>query len=291
MPPRAILAAIIAVSCLGFNYAATKYALRDLPPYVILVVRFSVIALLLAPFALRAARPRMRDMLILSMVLLVAQFALSFLALSMGLSITSAVIAAQLGVPFACVLSAVLFKDYLGPWRSMGMMVAFIGVMMVAGTPNASEHWWAFTLAVISSFAAGGANIYLKTIKPMPSQVALLFWPALFSVPIFIVLSYFSETGQWQAMREARISSWLGVTYSIFVASFIGHRLWNRLVTTYPLTHVVPYSLLIPVAGITGGVVAFGDPLTVQVILGAALTIMGVGIITLRRPQLAEVEG
>jgi O-acetylserine/cysteine efflux transporter len=291
MPPRAIVAALLAVSCLGFNYAATKFALRDLQPYMILVVRFSVIALVLAPFALRAARPRMREMMILSMVLLVAQFALSFLALDMGLSITSAVIAAQLGVPFACVLSAALFKDYLGPWRSFGLMVAFIGVMMVAGTPNASEHWGAFALAVLSSFAAGGANIYLKTLKPMPSQLALLFWPALFSVPIFVLLSYVSEHGQWEAIHNARLTSWLGVTYSIFVASFIGHRLWNRLVTTYPLTHVVPYSLLVPVAGITGGVVAFGDPLTVQVLLGAALTIIGVGIITLRRPQLAEVEG
>ncbi len=288
MPIRAILAAILAVSCLGFNYAATKFALRDLPPYVILVVRFSVIALVLAPMALRAARPRMRDMAVLSLVLLVAQFALSFLALSMGLSITSAVIAAQLGVPFACVLSAVLFKDYLGPWRSMGLMVAFIGVMIVAGTPNASEHWGAFSLAVISSFAAGGANIYLKTLKPMPSQVALLFWPALFSVPVFVILSALCETGQWQAMQTARATSWFGVAYSVVGASFVGHSLWNRLVTTYPLSHVVPYSLLIPVAGITGGVVAFGDPLTVQVVLGAVLTIIGVGVITFRRPQLVE---
>ena len=52
----------------------------------------------------------------------------------------------------------------------------------------------------------------------------------------------------------------------------------------------MPYSLLVPVVGIGGGVLAFGDPLTQQVLLGAALTILGVGVITLRRPQLVEME-
>jgi hypothetical protein len=42
--------------------------------------------------------------------------------------------------------------------------------------------------------------------------------------------------------------------------------------------------LLVPVVGIAGGVIAFGDPLTPQVLIGASLTIVGVGVITVRRP-------
>ncbi len=291
MPTRAILAAILSVSCFGFNYTATKLALADFPPFVILTLRFAIIALILAPIALSLPRPNVRQMAVFGLVALVAQFALSFVALDLGLSITSSVIAAQLSVPFACVMSAILYKDYLGPWRSAGLMLAFLGVLMVAGTPNASEHWGAFALAVIGSFAYAGGNLYLKTIAPPPAPIALLFWPALFTMPTFALLSYLFETGQWAAISHARAISWLGVAYSIFVASLVGHTLWNRLVTTYPLTHVVPYSLLIPVAGIIGGVLAFGDPLTAQVLLGAGLTILGVAVITLRRPQLAEMEG
>jgi O-acetylserine/cysteine efflux transporter len=291
MPMRAILAAILAVSCFGLNYTATKYALMELPPFVILTLRFVAIAIILAPFALRQPRPNIRQMALFGLVALVAQFALSFVALDMGLSITSAVIAAQLGVPFACLMSAIFFKDFLGPWRSFGLMLAFMGVLMVAGTPNASEHWGAFTLAVIGSFAYAGGNLYLKTISPAPAAVALLFWPALFVAPAFALCSYLFESGQWAAIEGAHTTSWLGVAYSIFIASLVGHTLWNKLVTTYPLTHVVPYSLLIPVAGIAGGAIAFGDPLTLQVLLGAGLTILGVAVITIRRPQLVEREG
>src|SRR5262249_5297369 len=107
MPIRAILAAILAVSCLGINWTAAKFALAGLPPYVVLAVRFTIIALILAPFALRQPWPNMRQMMALALVLLVIQFTLSYVALAMGLSVTSAVIAAQLGVPFACLLSAI----------------------------------------------------------------------------------------------------------------------------------------------------------------------------------------
>ena len=254
------------------------------------MLRFIGVALVLAPFALRQKFPRMFDMAFLAMTLIVLQFACIFAALHMGLSITSAVVAAQLGVPFACVLAAILFKDFLGPWRSAGLMVAFLGVLIVAGTPDASEHWQAFLLAVAASFAWASANVYMKRMQPTPPVVQLLFWPALMSIPMLALLSYMFEANQWQAITNAHWQSWGWVGYSLIFSSLLGYGLWNRLITKYPMSAVVPYSLLVPIVGITAGVIAFGDPITSQVIAGATLTIIGVGIITVRRPQLMEIE-
>jgi O-acetylserine/cysteine efflux transporter len=174
----------------------------------------------------------------------------------------------------------------LGPWRSFGLMVAFLGVMLVAGTPNASQHWQAFALAVLGSFAWSLSNIYLKRMQPTPPVVQLLFWPALISILPLSVMTWLGESGQLAAMQSAHWSSWFGILYSLVFSSLIGYGLWNRLITTYPMSSVVPYSLLVPVVGITAGVIAFDEPLTTQIILGAALTIVGVGVISLRRPQL-----
>ena len=52
----------------------------------------------------------------------------------------------------------------------------------------------------------------------------------------------------------------------------------------------MPYTLFAPIVGIGGGVLIFGEPLTVQIMVGAALSIVGVTVITLRRPRLAELE-
>jgi O-acetylserine/cysteine efflux transporter len=298
MPIRAILAAILVACCWGGNYTATKFALEDFPPYLSLLLRFIGVVVILAPFALRpwlaapaATRPRLKDMALIGLMLIVLQFACVFTALDMGLSITSAVVASQLGVPFACMLAAIVFKDFLGPWRSFGLMVAFLGVLMVAGTPNASEHWDGFMLAVLGAMAWSSANIYLKRISPIPPVVQLLFWPALFAVPMLAGLSYFYETEHAEAIRAAGWSSWAGIAYSLCFSSLLGYGLWNRLITRYPMSAIVPYSLLVPVVGIAGGVIAFGDPLTMQVTLGAFFTIAGVAVIALRRPQLIEREG
>lgn len=290
LPIRAIFAAVLVAACWGGNFIATKFAFADFPPYLALLLRFIGVTIVLAPFALRGQRPNLRAMLLLSMTLIVLQFACVFTALHLGLSITSVVVATQLGVPFACIMAAMLFKDYLGPWRSGGLMVAFIGVMIVAGTPNASQHWSAFLLAALGAFGWAIANIHMKRLQPTPAAVQLLFWPALFSLIPLALLSAIGEDHQLERVMNAQWESWLAITYSLFCSSLIGYGLWNKLITTYPMSSVVPYSLLVPVVGIGGGVIIFHDPVTVQVIVGALLTIIGVGVITLRRPQLVEID-
>jgi O-acetylserine/cysteine efflux transporter len=290
MPIHAVIAALIVACCWGGNFSASKFALMDFSPYLTVILRFIVVSAVLAPFALRQKPwPRPRDMIFLAVTLIALHFALIFVAMTMGLTITSVIVATQMGVPFACVVSAILFKDYLGPWRSLALMVAFLGVLVVALTPNAAAHPDAFLLAVFGALAWASANIYMKRLPPTP-VVALLFWPALFSLPILLVLTLTFEHGQVEAIKTAHWFAWAGIGYSTIFSSLIGYGMWNRLITKYPLSQVVPYSLCVPIAGITGGVVMFGEPLTLQILGGALLTIIGVGIITLRRPKLAELE-
>jgi O-acetylserine/cysteine efflux transporter len=120
--------------------------------------------------------------------------------------------------------------------------------------------------------------------------VQLLFWPALLSLPALLGLSLIFEHDQIHAIQNAALASWVGVAYSTVFSSLVGYGLWNRLITRYKMSLVVPYSLLVPVAGITGGVLVFAEPVTSRILLGALLSIIGVGVITLRRPRLAELE-
>lgn len=290
MPIRAIVAALIVACCWGGNFSATKLALGDLPPMLLLLVRFVAVAALLAPFALREKpRPNLRDMLIVSTTLIVMQFGCLFTALHFGLSITSTIIATQMGVPFACLLSAILYKDYLGPWRSAGLMVAMMGVITVAGTPNASEHWGAFLIAMGGAFSWSVANIRMKRMND-PSVLALQFWPSLFAVPQLLALSLLFEQDQWTRLQAAHTATWIALLYSTFISSLLGYGLWNWLIKRYPLSQVVPYSLFVPVAGISAGAAMFHDPITARMLLGTGLTILGVAIISIRRPKLVEPE-
>ncbi|PZP86818.1 MAG: hypothetical protein DI582_01775 [Azospirillum brasilense] len=289
MPPIAIAAALLVALCWGGNFSASKYAMMDFPPFLTVILRFVCVSVLLAPIALRQRPwPRLRDMAFIALTLIVLHFALIFVAMQMGLTITSVIVATQMGVPFSCMVSAALFKDYLGPWRSMGLMVAFMGVLMVALTKNASDHWGAFMLAMFGAFAWSSANIYMKRMKPTP-VASLLFWPGVLSLPVLLVLTLIFEQDQIAIIRNAAWTSWAGIAYSTVLSSLVGYGLWNWLIAKYPLSQVVPFSLCVPIAGIAGGVLLFNEPLTGQILGGAALTIVGVGIIAIRRPKMAEL--
>ena len=289
MPIRAVLAAILIACCWGGNFTAAKFSMMEFPPILTVFLRFAVLSVMLLPFVFSKKIPPLRDIIILSLTMIVIQFGLVFTGMQMGLSITSVIIATQLGVPFSCLLAAIAFKDYLGPWRAGGLMVAFMGVMIVAGTPNASEHWGAFALCVLGSFSWAVANIYMKRMAPI-STISFIFWPGLLSLPMLLGLSIFFEAPTFSMLRDAHIISWLGIAYSSIMSSIVAYGLWNWLITRYDISQVVPYSLLVPVVGIASGVVAFGEPVSVQVVLGAALTMIGVAVITIRRPRLAEME-
>lgn len=289
MPLYAIAAALFVALCWGGNFSASKFSMQSFPPFMTVGLRFVIVCALLAPFALiKKPWPKFKDMFFLAMTLIVLHFAMIFLAMNMGLSITSVIVATQLGVPFSCVVSSVLFNDHLGPWRAFGLLVAFMGVLMVALTPNASEHWQAFMLATFGAFAWSSANIYMKRMPPTP-VVALLFWPGLISLPILGTMTVLFESNHVEVFKHATAISWAGIMYSTVFSSLIGYGLWNWLISKYPLSQVVPYSLCVPIAGIAGGVLIFGDAFTTQVQIGAALTIVGVGIIAVRRPKLAEL--
>jgi len=290
MPLFAIAAALLAASCWGGNFSATKFILLDFPPLELLFLRFSIVSLLLAPFALRKRPwPPMRDIAFISFTLLTLQFGCMFSAIHWGLSISSAVIASQMGVPFACVLSAVLHKDFLGPWRSAGLMVALFGVMVVAGTPNAADHWVAFLIGIFGALAWAIANIRTKRLAHL-SVTALQFWPALFSLPQFLLLTLLFEDHQIAHIEDSHWQAWAGLAYSVVISSLVGYGIWNWLVKHYPLSQIVPYTLFTPIVGITAGALIFGDAITAQMLLGTGLTIVGVAIISLRRPKLVEPE-
>lgn len=289
MPLLAILAATLVSFCWGANFSASKMAVLHFSPFLTIILRFVGVCLLLLPFIRRYGWPNWRDMALLSLFYVTLHFAMFFVAMRMGLSVSSTIVASQLGVPFSCLLAAIFFKDYLGPWRSFGLILAFFGVVVVAGAPDVEEHSLAFLVALIGAFGWAAANIHMKRMKET-AVVPMLFWPGLIALPQMLTLSLLFEHDQLAQITAAPMQAWVAIAYSIVFSSLIGYGLWTWLLARYEVTQVVPYSLLIPVFGIATSMAMFGESLTLPLLLGAALTVVGVAIITLRRPKLAQLD-
>lgn len=287
MKPSAILMAIAVALCWGGNFAASKFALLHFPPFYVIFIRYLIVTILLIPFAKRMTLAP-KQLFILSMLMISLHFTLVFTALWMGLDIGTTVVVIQLGAPFSCVLGTIFLNDRLGRWRTIGMAIAFMGIIVVAGTPSASANWIAFLCAMAGACAWAGSNIYMKTLG-QNAIMPLLFWTAVYSLPQTLLVSLILESGHLQLIQTAPLSAWAGIAYSAIISTIVGYGLWSWLIRTYDISQVTPFSLLVPLGGFSSGIIFFHETLTIQMIIGAAITIAGVAIITIRKPRLARM--
>jgi len=273
----------------GLNFAVAKIGLEQLPPILMMALRFGVVALALGPFV-KPPKGRFRPILLISVSLGLLHFSLMFTGLA-GIDAATAAIAIQLQVPFAALLAAIFFKDRLGWRRALGMAIAFGGVALIAGEPRLEGSYLALTLVVLAACIWSVANIQIKLLGEIDGMV-LNAWVAIFATPQLLAASFLLEQGQWAAVTGADWRAWASVLYQSVLVFGLGYGIWYRLLRLYRVNQTMPFLLLVPVFGVAASVALLGENLTATLVTGGLLTVAGVGIIVLRRPRVAggEVE-
>jgi O-acetylserine/cysteine efflux transporter len=277
--------AVLVMFLWGVNFVAAKLGLQELPPLLMLSIRFLLVGLLLIPFA-PFPRGSMVRIALLSLVLGTIHFALMFNGIR-GVDAGVAAIAVQLQVPFAAVLAAIIFKDKLGWRRLLGMAFAFAGISMLAGEPRMQSSLVSLGLVVAASFVWAIANIQVKLIRNV-HPLSLLAWSSLMSAPQLFVLSLLMEHGQAAALAEAGWRGWGAIAYMMVCVSGIGYGIWYYLIPRYDVNQTMPFTLLVPMFGVASGALFLDERMTWLMLGGSVLTLIGVAVIILRRPRTAE---
>lgn len=284
---RDTLLVLVVVALWGINFVSSKIGVSEFPPLFLMFLRFTLVAAVLLPFV-RVPRGRMGGIAILSVILGGVHFPLMFNGIK-GLDAATTSVVAQLQVPFASLLAAVFFRDTLGWRRAGGMVVAFAGVLLIAGEPRLAASLGPLLLVVSASFAFAAANVQIKRLGAVDG-FTLNAWMALFAAPMLLVLSLILEDGQWDAVTHATWRGWAALLYIVVAATIIAYGLWYYLIGKYDVNQAVPYMLLIPVFGVLSGVAVLGEPLTWTLVIGGLLTVAGVGVIVIRKPATVNVK-
>ncbi|MFQ5774228.1 MAG: DMT family transporter [Kiloniellaceae bacterium] len=271
----------------GANFAVAKIGLEQLPPILMMALRWGLVGVLLAPFA-AAPRGHWREVLLVSFTLGFLHFALMFTGLR-EIDAAMAAIAIQLQVPFAALLAAVVFKDRLGWRRALGMATAFAGVAIVAGQPRLGGHYLALAMVIAAACIWSVANIQIKLMGKIDG-ITLNAWIGMLAAPQLALASLVLEDGQAAALATADWRALMSVLYQAVLVVGFGYGAWYWLLRRYAVNQVMPFMLLVPVFGVLSGAAFLGEPLTLALIGGGALTVLGVGIIIVRRPRLVAPE-
>jgi O-acetylserine/cysteine efflux transporter len=270
----------------GLNLVASKWGVNAFPPVFFTALRFGSVALFLLPL-LRVPRGQMRNLLLAAMLTGPAAFGLLFIGLDLVRDASMVAIAGQLSVPFSTLLSVWLLGETIRWRRRLGIALAFLGIVVIGLDPRAFNYWEGLLLVVLSCLANSFGLIFIKRLKEVRA-LQLQAWVALAGVPVLLVLSFISESGHAQAVAEADLRAWSALAFTAVLSSLVAHTGWYYLLSRYPVTSLSPLTLLSPVFGVFFGVTLLHDQLTWRMVLGGALTLVGVFIVLLRERKLID---
>lgn len=284
MKPLDIAAAFAVILIWALNFVVGKVGVTQLPPIFLIALRFALVAALLFPF-LRAPGKPWSLIIALSVVLGALHFGLLFVGLK-GVDAGPAAIAIQLTVPFSLLLGVLFYRERIGALQMVGMVIAFAGVYILAGEPSATPSIPHLSLVVAAAFAWAAANLIIKRIGHI-NVFVLNAWMALLALPQLLIASLLLENGQMAALAAADWRGWGAIIYMAVGASIIAYGLWYYLVRKHEMNRVVPLTLLAPVLAVFLSALILDEPLTMRIIIGGTITIIGVAMIQFLRPVVS----
>ena len=271
----------------GFNLIASKVGLGVFPPICFTALRFSMLALCLLPF-LRWHAGLMTPLLTAAALSGGLQFALLFSGVHLTTHVGSVAIATQLGVPFTTLMSVLFLGEVIRWRRRLGILLAFAGVAVIGVQSDMFADRAGLALVAASTLVGSVGLVAVKRLGTTFGALELQAWFAVTGLPILWGLSLWLEHGQWAAVQQAAPLQWAALLYTVFISSLIAHSGYYWLVSRYPVTSVTPLTTLSPVFSIVLGVWLLGDRVTARLLIGGALTLIGVTIIALRERRLVD---
>lgn len=277
MNPSHFAAAILMVTIWGFNFVVIRWGLNDIPPLLLTLLRF-----VLAAFpALLFVRPPRAPWLLVAGYGLFA-FALQFVCLFSGMAagmpagLSSLVI--QVQAFFTIGLVALLMHERPRPPQLAGAGVAAAGLVLVAlHLPSGTTLGFALVVAAALSWAT--ANILVKRM-PGDAPLAVVVWGSAAAIIPLALATLVTEGPERIAHVVARLGAaqWLGIAFQAWPTTLVAFGIWAWLLRRHPAAIIAPFTLLVPIVGMTSAVWLLDEPVTWWKLAGGALVLGGLAL-------------
>jgi O-acetylserine/cysteine efflux transporter len=227
----------------------------------------------------------MKPLLQVAILLGTVHFSMMFIGLNAGGNIASIAITTQLYVPFSAILAATFLKERITTLKILGIVVAFLGTLVIGFDPIVFNHLDAVLWVIGAALVMASATVLMRQC-PHLGVFKLQAWIALVAIPSLAILSLIFESDQLQILSQLEIIDLWSPLYSAIGASVVGHGIVYYLLGKYPVSTVTPLLLLAPVLASFFGIWWFGDQIGWKLLLGGGLTLLGILMVSLNLRQL-----
>ena len=283
----------------GSTYLAIKYAIETLPTFLMAGLRFTIAGLILCAWARLSSgyeKPKLahwRTSLIVGTLLLAVGNGGVVLAEHYISSSLAALLVATM--PFWMVLLGWLFMGSGRPNLKVvaGLMVGFLGVWLliagreVAAGQSTDGQLLGIVLIMIATLGWSIGSLY-GTRAPAASPIMAAGMQMLSGG--FVLLIIGTIVGEWGTFDLAAVSfnSWAAFIYLIVFGAVVAYTAYSWLLKNVSPAAISTYAYVNPAIAVVLGWAIAGESLTSQMLLGAAIIVASVALITMNKTQKAE---
>ncbi|GGP87631.1 membrane protein [Streptomyces griseomycini] len=290
MRPSHLLLAVLVSAVWGVNFTVIEIGLDHFPPLLFSALRFLVAAL---PAVFLVGRPKVawKWVVGVGLALGVAKFGLLFVGIDAGMPGGLSSLVLQVQAVFTALFAFALLGERPSRVRLVGMAVALAGIGVAAVDEGASGPLGGFALVVAAAACWGVSNILTRRAAP-PDALNFMIWVSTVPVLPLLALSLLLE-GPERDLEALAGLDWRGagtVLFVAWIATVFGFGAWGWLLRRHPASTVAPFSLLVPVFGMSSAALFLGEAVTPLRWCAAALLVGGVAMASVtRRPPAPSV--
>ncbi|MDO9591017.1 MAG: EamA family transporter [Microcella sp.] len=284
------LLALLVVAIWGANFVVIDAGQADVPPLLFLALRFLVVCVP-AIFFLKPPPIGWRNIVAIGATLSLAQFALLYLALALGMPPGLASLLLQTQVIFSILVAAVALGERPTRRQLIGAFIGMVGLLIVIVGHSQVAPWLPLVVTLLSALAWAVGNVLTRRSKAR-SGLSLVVWSGVVvPLPAFALsLIVDSPPVVWQALTSL---SWVAIASTVYTAVFaslIGYGIWNSLLARYPTSAVVPFTLLVPVVGIVTAWFVQGEVPTSADVIGGFIMLGGLAAAVIQPRRRGQPE-
>ena len=278
-----LIAAIVPIF-LGFGFVIAKPAMEYLPPFLLMGLRFTFVALLLV-WWFPIPRGFLKKIFFASLIANTTQYSITYTGLSF-IDASAAVLLVQTEVPFGVVFAYFMLKEKPTIRSLVGIAIAFIGVFILTGSPNLDGKFIGVSLVILGSGIWALGQVLVKPLSKKINPLALVAWLGLFSGPILITLSAIFDGNPINYFKTTPFEVWLIAIYLGFIMQPITYGCFYYVLKNNPLYKVLPIVTMgIPPTGLLAAIFLLGEEPTKELFIGGTVIIVGVILIVFNKPK------
>ncbi|TYP56151.1 DMT family transporter [Thermosediminibacter litoriperuensis] len=282
----------------GTSFAASKIALKDLPPMYLAILRFSIASIIF--YALlgkyyRDYKIQRKDkplLWFLGVLGISSYFYIQYTGLNLTTTVNTAIIIATNPI-FTALLSSLLFhQERLSSNKLLGILLGFTGIFLIfAGGTRVSLGGATIKgdlLILCNSVAWAFFTVMGKSLVDSYDPFVVIAHINIYGTATMLPLA-FSRSFIYSLMN-AGLETWLAALYLALTCSVFAYYMWYRGVRILGASRTAAFNYLNPLFAVTIGILFLKESWNLFTLVGGAAILLGVYVASLKGGQVVFIK-